>query len=390
MLRFALVIVLAPLACGFYAYVGYPLTLWILTKMRPSRTSLTAGIEWPNVTITVPVYNAESTLAATLDRLLEIDYPADRLQLLVISDGSTDRTEKIASDYASRGVELLRLPQRRGKTVAENLALSAARGELIVNVDATILVPRSSLKALVRVFDDPSIGVASGRDVSVGDVTNEHTGVESGYVGYEMWVRDLETRLGSIVGASGCFYAIRREIHADPLPTDLSWDFASALVARQKGLRSVSVPDAMCLVPRAARIGIELKRKARTMARGIRTLFYHRELMNPFVYGGFALMLISHKLLRWLPYLLAPISILALVVLLAAQLGAEAALITLVLFVALGVGVRMQAPLNTTGSTAAVGFIAASVAAGCLAWWAVIRRSPTAIWDPTPRPKAVV
>src|SRR6185437_12750231 len=202
--RFAVAIAFAPLIIGVYAYVGYPAILWILSRLRRPQSPPPTGGGWPSVTITVPVYNAAATLRATLDRLLALDYPADRLQLLVISDGSTDSTEDIARQYADRGVELLPMPERRGKTIAENAALSVARGDLIVNVDATILVPPGSLKPLVRVFDDPTIGVASGRDVSTGDTEREGTGAESGYVGYEMWVRDLETKLGSIVGASGC------------------------------------------------------------------------------------------------------------------------------------------------------------------------------------------
>ena len=150
---------------------------------------------WPSVTITVPVHNAASSIRATLDRLLELDYPGDKLQILVISDASNDGTDEIVRALADRGVELLRMPERRGKTVAENAALSAARGEILVNVDSTILVPRDSLKRLVRVFDDPTIGVASGRDISMGDSDREGTPAESGYVGYEMWVRGLETRI---------------------------------------------------------------------------------------------------------------------------------------------------------------------------------------------------
>src|SRR5207244_9126907 len=110
-----------------------------------------------------------------------------------------------------------------------------ANGEIIVNVDATVLVPPTSLKPLIRAFEDPTDGVASGRDLSVGTGKGHQTAGESDYTNYEMLVRSLETRVGSIVGASGCFYGIRRRIRIAPLPPALSWDFASALVARQQG-----------------------------------------------------------------------------------------------------------------------------------------------------------
>ncbi|MFL5487333.1 MAG: glycosyltransferase, partial [Gemmatimonadaceae bacterium] len=278
----------APVAIALYAYVGYPLLLLVAAFLRPRRSSARKNAVWPSVTITVPVYNARSSIETTLEYLVRLDYPRELLQILVISDASEDGTDEIVRGFANRGVELLRLHQRRGKTVAENAAVAASRGEILVNVDSAILVPPDSLRKLVRVFDDPTIGVASGRDVSVGSAGHKGSAGESRYVGYEMWVRDLETRVGSIVGASGCFYGSRRSIHGRPLPPGLSWDFAAALVARKQGYRSVSVRDAVCIVPRAAQIRIELKRKARTMARGLSTLFYHRSLMNPRRYGAFA------------------------------------------------------------------------------------------------------
>lgn len=383
----AVALALAPVAIAGYAYVGYPLALWVIAAIRPNRTAPVSGTHWPAVTITVPVYNAIASIRETLERLLAVDYPKDLLQVLVISDASTDGTDDAVRLFAGRGVELLRLPKRIGKTAAENAALGVARGEIIVNVDATILVPAGSLKPLVRAFDDPSVGVASGRDVSVGDTSHAGTSAESSYTGYEMWLRDLETRVGSIVGASGCFYGIRRSVHAKGLPLDLSWDFASPLVAREQGYRSVSVPEALCIVPRTAAIRTEIKRKVRTMARGLSTLFYLRSLMNPFRYGGFALMLISHKLMRWLPYLLAPIAIAALGVLASESVVARVALALVVTgllvgAVGIGSGSKPSRPL------ALAGFLVAVFAAGLLAWWEVVRRTPMATWEPTPRKAA--
>jgi len=385
MFSIAVAFAFAPVVIAMYAYVAYPLVLWVIASTRPARARTTAGTLWPSITITVPVYNAVSSIRATLERLIALNYPGDQLQLLVISDASTDGTDDEVRMFAGRGVELLRLPRRIGKTAAENAALAVARGEIIVNVDATILVPPNSLKSLVRVFDDPTIGVASGRDVSVGDTGHSGTGAESSYTGYEMWIRDLETRTGSIVGASGCFYGFRRSIHEEELPPGLSWDFASPLVARKHGYRSVSVPTAICIVPRSTQIRTELRRKVRTMARGLSTLFYHRALMNPFRYGGFALMLISHKLFRWLPYLLAPIAYVALC-LLAAESGTARVLLGILSagLVAGIVGIqhRNSAPPRPI---ALAGFIVAAFSAGFLAWYAAIRQTQMATWEPTPR-----
>src|SRR5437868_12415157 len=214
----------APLAIALCAYVVYPSVLWSIAWARGLPVCSPKVMSWPSVTITVPVYNAAASIRATLEHLLRVDYPRDRLQILVISDASTDATDDIVRSLASEGVELLRMPERRGKTTAENAALAAARGEILVNVDSSILVPSASLKKLVCVLEDPGIGVASGRDVSIGESNGEGTRAESGYVGYEMWIRELETSVGSIVGASGCFYASRRCIHSQALPAGLSWD----------------------------------------------------------------------------------------------------------------------------------------------------------------------
>lgn len=381
----AVAVILSPLIVGAYGYVGYPALLWAITRFR-HRVVRDKPIEtWPSVTITVPVYNAVSNIRRTLERLLDLDYPGDRLQILVVSDASTDGTDDVVRRYAAAGVELLRAPERRGKTAAENAAVALARGEIIVNVDATVEVPAFSLKRLIAAFADPSVGVASGRDVNVTASTRVGAEGEVGYTGFEMWVRDLETAVGSIVGASGCFFAIRRDVHRDPLPPELSWDFASVLVARKLGYRSVSVPDAICLVPLTGEMRTEFRRKSRTMARGLSTLFHFRALMNPFRYGSFALMLVSHKLLRWLPFLLAPLAALALGFLAPASNAAAMVLALTLVAGAAGVAAIRYPRAAIARPFALAGFGVAVFTAGFLAWYDALRGERKITWNPTPR-----
>ncbi len=283
-----------------YSYVGYPVLLKLLGLGRGRRRAPPPLGEWPSISITIPVHNEAEVIAGTLERLLELDYPVERRQILVVSDASSDGTDVIVSGFAQRGVELLRLPERRGKSAAENAARGQLRGDIIINTDASVRIDRRALKLLVAEFADPTVGVASGRDVSVAHVDAHANAGESAYIGYEMWVRDLETRVAGIVGASGCLYAIRAELHREAVPGDLSRDFGAALFARRRGLRAVSVPDALCFVPRSASLRQEYRRKVRTMARGLRTLWALRTLLNPLRYGLFAWMLGSHKLCRWL------------------------------------------------------------------------------------------
>lgn len=386
----AVVVAAAPIVTAIYAYAAYPAIIWVIARIRPRSDADVRSLDWPVVTITVPVYNAVSSIGTTLERLLDLDYPRDRFQLIVLSDASNDGTDDVVRTFAGRDVELLRAPSRRGKTAAENAAVAVARGDIIVNIDATIVVPRSSLKQLVRAFNDPTVGVASGRDVSIGPCDNQDADGESGYTGYEMRLRDLETRAGSIVGASGCFYGIRRSIRRSALPVGLSWDFASALVARELGYRSVSVPGAVCLVPRTVDITSELRRKSRTMARGLSTLFYFRALMNPFRYGCFAFMLISHKLFRWLPYLLLPASIVALG-LLATRSGVAAMLLAIASFGLLSGAVSIiYASSIRFKPLVLAGFVVAALSAGFLAWVDALRGVRMATWDPTSRPSVTL
>ena len=286
--------------CVTYAYVGYPAVLWIIATLARSRPDPPVPDEWPAITIVLPVYNEENVIAESLECILALDYPPDRRHVLVISDASTDRTDQIVKRYADRGVELVRLDTRAGKTAAENAARSHLRGDIVVNTDASVRLHPDALKTLITAFEDPSVGIASGRDVSVGNTADNANVGEARYVGYEMWIRGLETTVGGIVGASGCFFASRAVIHREIVPQMLSRDFAAPLIAREHGYRSVSVNDAVCFVPRADSLRREYRRKVRTMTRGLATLFYKRTLLNPVRHGSFAWMLWSHKLARWL------------------------------------------------------------------------------------------
>src|SRR5688572_6127484 len=189
----AVALLAIPVAALLYAYVIYPAALWVLARATSARPARPADGDWPMITVTLPVHNEERILRATLEHVLSLDYPADRRQVLVISDASTDGTDAVAAEFAQRGVALIRLPSRAGKTAAENAAASRLRGDIVVNIDATARPARSALKALIAAFGDPTVGVASGRDVSTGSGDEQTKAGEAGYVGYEMWLRGLET-----------------------------------------------------------------------------------------------------------------------------------------------------------------------------------------------------
>jgi len=380
------VLVGLPVAFAAYSYLGYPVLLRVVSLFKPAKPPARDPEPWPSISISVPAYNEEASIRETIESLLALDYPRDRCQIVIISDASTDRTDEIVSEYADRGVDLLRLGNRSGKTAAENAAASRLRGDIVVNTDATIRILPKSLKPLIRTFQDPTVGVASGRDRSVGDLSVVATSEESRYVGYEMWLRSLETACGSIVGASGCFYAIRRELHQNLFPEALSRDFASALVAREHGLRAVSVDEAVCLVPRSVSLPREFHRKVRTMARGLETLWYKRQLLNPFRYGSFAWMLASHKLCRWLVFLFAPLVFIGLGLLSFRSSIAAALLLGGILVLVAGViALRWPEGRSMPRLIGVCGFIVAAHTAGLLAWVKALRGERNPIWEPTRR-----
>lgn len=379
-------VVAAAVGLALYAYAGYPavLVVWRALRRRPVEPAEPA--EWPMISITVPAYNEERAIGPTLDALLAADYPADRRQILVVSDASSDRTDEIVRGYAGRGVELHRTASRGGKTAAENAARPLLRGGIVVNTDASVRIRPDGLKPLVRALLDPAVGLASGRDVSVTRMEGSLNLGESGYVGYEMWVRALETAVGSIVGASGCFYAIRRELHMAAVPDALSRDFAAALVTREHGLRAVSAQDAVCFVPRIASIRREYRRKVRTMTRGLETLWFKRGLLNPARHGRFAWMLASHKLARWL----VPWELVALAAALAALAPARPwATVLLALGVALlllaAVGWWWPEAKPVPRAVAMATYFVAGNVAGLHAWLNAVRGERHPIWEPTRR-----
>jgi glycosyltransferase involved in cell wall biosynthesis len=302
----AYALVLLPLVMAVYSYVLYPAILWVIAQNREQAVAPPQNTSAPLVTVVIPAYNEEAQIRGAIEAVLAQDYASDRLQTLVVSDASTDATDDIVRSYSSRGVEFLRMPTRGGKTAAENASLPHIRGEIVINTDSSVRLHPEAVRHLVASMADPSVGVASTRDISVTAPQNANR-AEADYVGYEMRIRQLETLSGGIVGASGSGYAIRRHLHAIPVRADLSRDFSAALTARRHGLRAISADEAFCFVPRTGSLRQEYKRKVRTISRGMETLNFNRDLLDLANHGAFAWKLLSHKVCRWLvPILVLP------------------------------------------------------------------------------------
>lgn len=281
----------------FYIYAGYPLLAIALGRLFP-RPVLRGDFE-PSVTVIISAYNEERSIGAKIRNTLALDYPKEKLDIIVASDASDDGTDRIVLDCAEPRVRLLRVEGRQGKTACQNAAAALADGEILVFADATTTVENHALRAIVRNFHDPDVGCVAGRLVYTsrqGDATGRG-GIS--YWKYECALRIAESSLGSLIGVSGLLYGVRANAYRSIAP-DLISDFVIAMDMREQGLRTVLEPEAVCYEETLDRSDRELSMRIRVTLRSLLALARNRHLLNPFRYGAFAWQLASHKLLRYL------------------------------------------------------------------------------------------
>jgi cellulose synthase/poly-beta-1,6-N-acetylglucosamine synthase-like glycosyltransferase len=316
-----------------YPYFGYPLVLYLLGKIAGGRRPPSSDdAELPSISVIVPVHNEAAHLEQKLANTAALRYPAGRIEVLFVSDGSTDRTVPIIRERASAEMTVVELPTRHGKAAALNAGLARAKHDILVFSDASIALEPDALRQIVRPFQDPAIGCVSGEDRIA------EAGGEGLYGRYELFLRRLESKVHSIVGASGSFYAQRRAL-CRPFDEGMAPDFLSVLRTVEQGYRAVSEPAAVGSMTSVKDPKREFERKVRTSVRGMTALFAHAHLLNPFRFGLFSFALWSHKVMRWtVPFflvaaLLSPLALLhsrvyaaAFLVQLAFYVGALAAL----------------------------------------------------------------
>lgn len=286
------------LAGIFYAYFGYPAVLSILVRILPAKKrEIETTVHEPTVSVIIPAFNEGKVIERKIRNTIHLDYPKEKIEVLIISDGSTDDTGEIVRKFTDR-IQFYELPERSGKAAALNLGLEKARNEIIIFSDASIMLAPDAIKNIVKQFIDHGIGCVSGED-HIKDSSGE------GFYGkYELFLRNLESKLHSIVGASGSFYAQRKEL-CSSFQEGLAPDFLSVLNTVEKGYRAVTEPRAQGTMTSLNSVQDETGRKVRTLIRGITTLNHKKNLFNPFKYSIFSFELISHKLMRWLvPYFL--------------------------------------------------------------------------------------
>ena len=278
-----------------YAYAGYPLALLLLSWFW-NRPVLVGDIQ-PRVSFVITAYNEEARIKDKIENSLQQQYPLERLEIVVASDCSSDRTDDIVRSYAALGVRLVRAQERRGKEAAQKLAVSQTNGEILVFSDVATTLPPQGIANIVKSFNDPTVGCVSSVDQFV-DAQGNLSG-EGAYVKYEMLLRRFETQVNTLVGLSGSFFAARRTV-CSPWADDLQSDFNTLLNSMKAGLRGVSDPASVGYYKNLTDEKKEYQRKVRTVLRGIAVLMRSLPMLNPFRYGIFAWQLFSHKLCRWL------------------------------------------------------------------------------------------
>jgi cellulose synthase/poly-beta-1,6-N-acetylglucosamine synthase-like glycosyltransferase len=291
-----------------YVYIGYPAVLVITRLLRGSRRTVRSE-GTPPVTLIISAFNEDRVIGEKLQNALALDYPPSQLEILVVSDSSTDQTDAIVASFANKGVRLLRLSERGGKTLGLNAAVRETRGEIIVFSDANAMYAPDALRQLVGLFADPSIGAATGESRYVVGRDDPSTHSEATYWDYEIRLKTLESEVGSLVGGDGAIYAIRKHLYRAMDASDLS-DFVNPLQIVAAGYRNVYAPGAVSYESGATGFPAEFRRKVRIVNRAWRATWKMRRLLNPIRYGFFAIQFWSHKVLRWLvPVLLIMILI---------------------------------------------------------------------------------
>jgi cellulose synthase/poly-beta-1,6-N-acetylglucosamine synthase-like glycosyltransferase len=279
----------------FWTYFGYLITMKVISFFRSKEVKKQAYS--PEVSLIITAYNEEKNIGKKIENSLAQDYLKDKLEIIVVSDGSTDKTIDIVRSYQDKGVKLLSLPARHGKHYGQGKGIEMAKSDIIVLSDAATFLKHDAVEKIVRNFVDPKIGCVSGIDEIQNADSKSHG--EGTYIKYEMKLRALESAVNSLVGVSGSFFAFRKYLCQGWID-NMSSDFYMPILSYINGYRTVLEKEAVGYYEVLNESQKEFTRKVRTVVHGMEVLFRFKGILNPFKYGLYSCQMISHKLLRWL------------------------------------------------------------------------------------------
>ena len=278
-----------------YTYIGFPLLSWMrswLCRRPPINGDIT-----PTVSVLIAAHNEEDNIGEKVRNVLALNYPRELVQIVVASDGSSDRTIDILKSFDEPRLTVLDLP-RAGKAAALNAGIRQCTGEILVFSDANSMFGKDALKALTRPFADPAVGgVAGDQRYSKGDSRSVADAGERSYWNFDRRMKHWQSQAGNVTSATGAIYAIRRSLFTT-VPEGVTDDFATSTAVIAQGYRLVFAVDAASYEPVAASSGVEFGRKVRIITRGLCGVLQMRTLLNPLRYGFYSVQLFSHKVLR--------------------------------------------------------------------------------------------
>ncbi|GAB2799986.1 glycosyltransferase family 2 protein [Rhabdobacter roseus] len=289
-----------------YTYIGYGVLVWALVKIRKAM-----GISWPPandptylppVTLVVPAYNERAYIETKLHNSLSLDYPAGQLQLLFVTEGSTDGTTEFLEAQRSKypAVRVMGGTERRGKIEAMNMAMPQITTPLVIFTDANTKLNTQAIKNIIRHFKNPKVGAVAGeKRIEVAENEAAAGAGEGLYWKYESFLKKLDTELYSVVGAAGELFAVRTDLFGHVEKDTLLDDFVISLRIAGQGYRVIYEPEAYAIERPSFSITDEQKRKIRIAAGGFQAIGRLTHLLNVFRYGWLSFQYISHRAMRW-------------------------------------------------------------------------------------------
>jgi cellulose synthase/poly-beta-1,6-N-acetylglucosamine synthase-like glycosyltransferase len=375
-----IIIFTACIALLVYVFLAYPVLVLILGSSR-KRDFVPRWDEPPTVTMILSAHNEAETIARKLENALTQDYPENKLDIIVVDDASTDDTARIVGELQSDRITLIQQEIKGGKTAALNRAVGAAVAEVLVFTDANAMYRPDAVKRLVESFDaEDQIAVVCG-ELHYQQHPQAVSDEESRYWNLEIRLKKAESNLGTLLGANGSIYAMRRELF-EPLREDIISDFIGPLLLSKKGYRTVYQPRAISVETSTRSLKSEFRRKKRIVHRGLYGLSVYRELLNPFKTGWLAVELWSHKVLRWL----TPIWLLGI---LATTWGLTHIpfykylyIMQLVGYLAGGIGIFTQSAGMRPGILRLPAYILMTLGAALAGTWGVVTGKKVVTWEP--------
>ena len=301
-------------AVTFYAYLAFPGFVWVLARRRSRLGPANGHGAHVSVTVIIPAFNEEHHLATRIQNVLGSNYPRDLLDIVVVSDASTDRTNEIAESFHAEGVRLIVQERRQGKTSGLNRVMGGARSEVVVFTDANSTFPPDAIPTLIGYFADPMVGLVSGFTKYTVTTNGEIADATNAYTSLERAIKRAESRWGMCVGADGAIFAMRRSLYRTLREDDIN-DFVLPLSVIDQGFKCVLADDAYCSESTGTSVQSEFRRQSRIANRSLRAIWRHSHLLNPLQFPLFSFFLFSHKVVRLLVPLFLTASLGALILL---------------------------------------------------------------------------